>query len=81
MQTLWEAICALAGEDGQAWVSLGEAVDKSAAPMKVAQVEVRRLVVDGLLEERGERLRLTERGRRTCIEVPATKEEGIIAPE
>lgn len=81
MQTLWEAISVLAGEDGDAWVELAEAVDKSAAPMIVAQVEVRRMVADGLLEESGPRLRLTDRGRRIRTEFSPREDDGFGGPE
>lgn len=64
--TLWESICRLAGPDLEQEVRLSEAIDRSAVSEVIARVEVRRFKEDGLLEEDGEVVKLTERGRRAC---------------
>jgi hypothetical protein len=68
-ETLWEAICRLAGKDGNLDVHLPDAIDNSAVPEVVAVVEIRLMIEDGLLERDEDTLRLTERGRRACSEI------------
>ena len=83
LDTLWESICRLAGDDGKGAVRLTEAVHRSAVPEKVAHVEVRRMIEDGLLAGDNDTVQLTERGRRSCFEVNQTPitDNGTIAPE
>ncbi len=80
LPTLWESICALAGTDGTAEVGLDDAVGQSAVPMKVAEVEVRRMVDDGILVYAAseERIQLTDRGRRTCFDASGPTQSGLI---
>jgi hypothetical protein len=82
LDTLWESICRLAGDDGKGPVPLDEAVHRSAVPHNVARVEVRRMVEDGLIEVQAETVQLTERGRKSCFEVnQAPGNDGVVAPE
>jgi hypothetical protein len=82
LDTLWESICRLAGDDGKGSVRLEDAVHRSAVPQKVARVEVRRMIEDGLIDGDEEMVQLTERGRRSCFEVnQAPGDNGVIAPK
>jgi len=82
LETLWECICRLAGEGGEAKVRIAEAVDASAVPEKVAVVELRLMVNDGLITTDDQELQLTERGRKACSEVQRSPtEDGVFAPE
>lgn len=70
LQTFWECICTIA-KDGDGDVPLADAIYRSAVPDAVAQVELRKMVSDGLVEEieEGVTLRLTDRGRKLCGEL------------
>lgn len=69
LETLWESICRLSGDDGTKQVPLAEAIARSAVPDMVARVEVRRMIADGLLEGDEAGVTLTERGRKSCFEI------------
>ncbi|HVT14036.1 MAG TPA: hypothetical protein VHE55_17365 [Fimbriimonadaceae bacterium] len=45
---------------------MSTAIDGSAVPEKIARIELKRFVEDGLVEGDDEAIRLTERGRRAC---------------
>ncbi len=64
--TFWDSICRLAGESGDQTIPLAEAIDGSAVPDKIARIELRRFLEDGLVEGDDQAIRLTERGRRAC---------------
>jgi hypothetical protein len=66
-----------------AGVNLDEAIRKSAVPENVANVEVRRMVDDGLLTREEDSVQLTERGRKNCVELNSNPVTGsqIVAPE
>lgn len=82
MNTLWESICLLAGEDATAPISLAEAIRHSAVPAAVAKVEVKRFANDGLLVQQDDVLTLTDRGRKDCLAMNrVTAEHAIVAPE
>ena len=68
LDTLWESICRLSGEEGKAQVQLDEAVERSAVPKSVAVVEVRQMAEDGLIETQEETITLTDRGRKSRAE-------------
>lgn len=82
LNTLWESLCSLAGSDGSSPINVTEAVRLSAVPDVVAQVELKRMMEDGLLEGDGEVVHLTDRGRKSCSDVNLTSEDNsTIAPE
>lgn len=83
LETLWECICRLSGEDGTNEVPLDDAVARSAVPHNVAVVEVRRMIEDGLIEGDERTVKLTERGRRSCSDIYVAKgvDNRNIAPE
>lgn len=83
VNTLWESIVKLAGENGEADFDIQEAISRSAVSDQVAQVEVRRFVADGLLTETGNgRFSLTGRGAKIGEDLfPGSSIEDLKADE
>ncbi len=83
MNTLWESIVSLAGDERDQPVTISEAIARSAVGDKVAEVEIRRFIADGLLIE-GEdgTVRLSGRGQRMGADLhPGSSLEDLKADE
>jgi hypothetical protein len=51
-------------------------------PEKVARVEVRLMIEDGLLQGDEEMVQLTERGRKSCFDINQNpRDDGMVAPQ
>lgn len=83
MNTLWESIVNLAGENHSGEILLSDAISRSAVSDQVAQVEVRRFVADGLLQDLGGgKFRLSSRGARIGEELhPGSSIDDLKADE
>ncbi len=94
-ETLWEAICALAGPEGDQSIPVDQAINRSAVSEGVARVELKQFTENNLIRQLdAERVELTVNGRARCqvrhhtsavTNEPQTAPEGpaieIIQPE
>ena len=68
--TLWESLCKLSGSDKTGAVSVAEALEHSAVSRGIADVEIQRLIGEGMLIDTGDdRVQLTEEGRKACVDL------------
>ncbi len=73
--TLWESICKLSGKDKTDVVSIAEAVDQSAVSRGIADVEIQRLVAEGMVTLLdSDQLQLTGEGRKACVDMHQSHE-------
>ncbi len=63
-ETVWEAICHLAGKDGAAPVSYSEALRRAAVPPETTKLEISQMIDRGLITTPGDdTILLTEQGK------------------
>ncbi len=81
-ETLWEAICALAGPEGENPVNVDEAIGRSAVTEGIASVELRQFAETNLLRTLpGGQVQLTVNGRSMAATRHHTADLTQTAPE
>jgi hypothetical protein len=87
--TLWEALCSLSGSEGTETVHLDQALEQCAVNRDIAEVELRRLQEERLVElvDGFDRIRLTNDGRSACegiyrtgLTLPGHEDEAFGSP-
>lgn len=73
--TLWESLCKLSGSDKTGVISVQEALEHSAVSRGIADVEIQRLIAEGMLFDAGnDQVQLTEEGRKACVDLHQSHE-------